>query len=73
MFVKNPNLGADPNLGDFTVMVIASYLCFNKFHKKLFLYKLEKVDISCCCLYLFNCWLILIISLDSFIFSKKID
>ena len=21
MFVKNPNLGADPNLGDFTVLV----------------------------------------------------
>ena len=24
MFVKNPNLGADPNLGDFTVYIIHS-------------------------------------------------
>ena len=26
MFVKNPNLGADPNLGDFTVYYLGIYL-----------------------------------------------
>ena len=44
MFVKNPNLGADPNLGDFTVMVFLIFKFEMEVIKCFIVYLLVAID-----------------------------